>query len=79
MEPRKKQLFNNHKLFSYLVDIALLALAFQFEATVQGNEIDALNFQCVPCMMFGGYYCYDDPWSVNYNGDRCYEYAVDRL
>jgi hypothetical protein len=33
----------------------------------------------VPCVAYGGYYCYDDPWKVNFNGDKCYEYAVDRV
>ena len=30
-------------------------------------------------MMFGGYYCFDDPWKVVMNGDYCYEHAVDKL
>jgi len=33
----------------------------------------------VPCITFGGFYCFDNPWRVNFNGDRCYENAVDRL
>ena len=46
---------------------------------VQANVIEALNYQCVPCIAFGGYYCPDDPWKVNFNADKCYEYAVDRI
>jgi len=46
---------------------------------VLANSIESLNFQCVPCIAYGGYYCYDDPWVVNFNGDKCYEYAVDRV
>ena len=37
-----------------------------------------LDFNCEPCVSFGGFYCYDDPKKVNFNGDKCYEYAVDR-
>ena len=37
-----------------------------------------LDFNCEPCISFGGYYCYDDPKKVNFNGDKCYEFAVDR-
>ena len=47
--------------------------------TVKANNIPALNFQCVPCISFGGFYCYDDPYKVNFNGDLCYENAVDSL
>ena len=43
------------------------------------NNIPALDFQCAPCLAFNGYYCFDDPWKVNFNGDKCYEYAVDRM
>lgn len=30
-------------------------------------------------MMFDGYYCFDDPWTVVMNGDYCFENAVDKL
>jgi hypothetical protein len=46
---------------------------------VQSNNIRELDFNCEPCVLHGGYYCYDDPWKVNFNGDKCYEYAVDRV
>jgi len=46
---------------------------------VNGNNIPELDFMCTPCVNFGGFYCYDDPWAVNFNGDKCYENAVDRL
>ena len=42
------------------------------------NTIPALNFQCIPCIAYKGYYCQDDPWKVNFNGDLCYEHATDR-
>ena len=45
----------------------------------KANNIPELDFLCTPCINFGGFYCYDDPWKVNFNGDKCYEYAVDRL
>mmetsp|Transcript_15310 Transcript_15310/g.23574 ORF Transcript_15310/g.23574 Transcript_15310/m.23574 type:complete len:80 (-) Transcript_15310:390-629(-) len=44
---------------------------------VWGNNIPVLDYQCIPCVSFGGYYCYDDPWRVNFKGDKCYEHAVD--
>ena len=43
------------------------------------NNIPELNFNCMPCMMFGGYYCFDDPWKVVQNGDYCFEHAVDKI
>ena len=43
------------------------------------NSIPMLDFMCTACIAFGGFYCYDDPWEVNFNGDKCYENAVDRL
>ena len=46
---------------------------------VQANNIPKLDFDCVPCVSFGGYYCYDNPWEINQRADKCYEYAVDRL
>ena len=46
---------------------------------VKANNIPELNFQCVPCISYGGYYCYDDPYKVNFNGDLCYENSVDSL
>jgi len=46
---------------------------------VNGNNIPELDFMCTPCVNFGGFYCYDDPWKVNFNGDKCYENAIDRL
>ena len=47
--------------------------------SVNANNIPELDFMCTPCVNFGGFYCYDDPWKVNFNGDKCYENAVDRL
>ena len=47
--------------------------------TVNANNIELLNFQCLPCIAYGGWYCFDDPWQVNFNGDKCYEHAVDRV
>ena len=46
---------------------------------VIASNIPILDFNCVPCVSFGNYYCYDDPWEVQFNGDKCYEYYVDRL
>lgn len=46
--------------------------------SVQANSIPDLNFQCIPCIAYKGFYCQDDPWKVNFNGDLCYENAVDR-
>ena len=43
------------------------------------SNINELNFACVPCVSFGGYYCYDDPWITQFNGDKCYEYKVDKV
>lgn len=37
------------------------------------------DFNCEPCVLFNGFYCYDDPWKVNQNGDKCYEFPVDRV
>ena len=59
--------------------MALFASLALLAAVVSANSIEDLNFQCVPCIAFGGYYCFDDPWKVNFNGDKCYEYAVDRV
>ena len=44
-----------------------------------GNNIEILNFMCMPCLTFNGYYCHDNPWEVNYNGDKCYEHKIDKL
>lgn len=55
-----------------LLLIALLGVS-------QGNKIDVLNFMCTPCLTFNGYYCHDNPWEVNYNGDKCFEHKIDRL
>ncbi len=46
---------------------------------VKANNVPLLDFMCTPCIAFGGFYCYDNPWKVNFNGDKCYENAVDRL
>ena len=46
---------------------------------VLASNIPELNFACVPCVSFGGYYCYDDPWVTQFNGDKCYEYKVDKV
>lgn len=46
---------------------------------VKAGNIGELNFNCLPCMMFGGYYCFDDPWKVVQKGDYCFEHAVDNI
>ena len=48
-------------------------------AIAAANVMPQFNYQCIPCVAFGGFYCFDDPWLVNFNGDRCYENAVDRV
>lgn len=57
----------------------LLLLISCLTIGVYTNNIQVLDFNCEPCVMHGGFYCYDDPWKVNFNGDKCYEYAVDRV
>ena len=45
MEGINKSKSNNHKLFSYFIDILVLALAYKYEGVmVSGNEIQELNF-----------------------------------
>ena len=56
----------------------LVAILLSLGVT-QANEITPLNFQCNACITFGGYCCYDDPYRVNFNGDKCYENQIDRL
>ena len=57
----------------------IILLLVTFLGVTQGNKIDVLNFMCTPCLTFNGYYCHDNPWEVNYNGDKCYEHKIDRL
>ena len=65
-----------------LLTVLLVVLITIYNTSLPGaraNEIPLLEFNCIPCVAFGGYYCYDDPWVVNHNGDKCYEYEVDVL
>ena len=57
----------------------LLSIIIILLGTINCNNIKQLDFNCEPCTLYNGYYCYDDPWKVNFNGDKCYEYAVDRV
>ena len=72
--PQSNQRYRLDKIRS-LAALGLIMLTPEAKA----NNIPELDFLCTPCINFGGFYCYDDPWKVNFNGDKCYEYAVDRL
>ena len=63
----------------YLGIVLITLSTFKNKLGVNANNIKELNFNCVPCMMFGGYYCFDDPWKVVMNGDYCFENAVDKF
>ena len=63
-----------------LLTVAILSLSeIGSHLGVQANNIPILNYNCIPCVSFGGFYCFDDPWVVQQNADKCYEYAVDRV
>ena len=56
----------------------LLIASWNSSSGVLADKIPQLNFNCLPCVAYGGFYCMDDPWKINFNGDLCYENAVDR-
>ena len=55
----------------------LTFLVVGFLGATLANNIPELDFNCIACVQYGGYYCFDDPWRVNFKGDKCYEYSVD--
>ena len=57
-----------------VITIALISISL-----IWASNIRELNYACVPCISFGGYYCFDDPWVTQFNGDKCYEYKVDKV
>lgn len=58
--------------------LALMSHASE-QLVVKANGLPLLDYNCIPCITFRGYYCFDDPQKVNQNGDKCYEHYVDKL
>ena len=78
----KQRVFTFEKLNQIWVKITIAFLSVLFIqkiSIVNANNIKELNFNCMPCTMFGGYYCYDDPWKVVQKADYCFENAVDKI
>ena len=66
----------------FITKFQLLVIAMYLGSpiiNVLASNVPILDFNCIPCVTFGMYYCYDDPWVVQFNGDKCYQYYVDRV
>jgi len=80
IEPAQKS--RKQTLVKAVTRFQILVFVMYFGApliNVLASNVPILDFNCIPCITFGMYYCYDDPWVVQFNGDKCYQYYIDRL
>ena len=59
------------------ISLVLATLTVCLTQYVNANAIQPLNFNCAPCILYNGFYCFDDPWVVNFQADLCFENYVD--